>query len=79
MGFRRGRDRGGRAAANIVKVKGRVLPRVTRLDPGSMPMGWKVEPAGNQLVIPLPSHQVEHSERTARIEVDFNTRNRGRT
>lgn len=69
----------GRTAANSVKVNGRVLPRVTRLDPGSIPMGWKVDPAGNRLVIQLPSRQVEHSEITTRIEVDFNAGNRGTT
>jgi hypothetical protein len=36
-----------------------------------MPVGWKVDPAGNRLVIRLPYRQVEHSERITEIEVGF--------
>jgi hypothetical protein len=61
----------GIAAASNVKVDGRALPMVTRTDTGSMPVGWKVDPAGNRLVIRLPYRQVEHSERITEIEVGF--------
>ena len=61
----------GTTAATNVKVDGKVLPRMTDADPGSMTSGWTVDPAGNRLVIRLPSRQVEHSERVTEIEVDF--------
>jgi alpha-glucosidase (family GH31 glycosyl hydrolase) len=61
----------GATAATNVKLDGRVLPRSTEADPDSMPTGWKVDPAGSRLVIRLPSIQVEHSEQTTKIEVDF--------
>ncbi len=54
-----------------VRVDGDVLPKLSAADFGSMPGGWEVDPAGNRLVIRLPSRQVEHSERTTEIEVDF--------
>ena len=61
----------GTTAASNVKVDGRLLPKVTDADPGSMPIGWKADPAGNRLLIRLPSRQVEHSERITEIEVNF--------
>jgi alpha-glucosidase (family GH31 glycosyl hydrolase) len=69
----------GTPAATNVKVDGRVLPNVTNAGSGSIPIGWKVDPAGNRLVIRLPSRHVEHSERTTEIEVDFSPSNNGTT
>jgi len=61
----------GTPAATNVRVDGRAFPKVTNADPGAMPIGWKVDPESNRLMIRLPSRQVEHSERTMEIEVDF--------
>jgi hypothetical protein len=61
----------GTTVAANVKVDGNVLPKVSNPDPGSMPVGWAVDPTGNRLVIRLPSHHVEHSERVTEIEMNF--------
>ena len=45
----------GRAAATTVTVDGEVLPRVMPAGFDSMPAGWVADPAGNRLVIRLPS------------------------
>jgi hypothetical protein len=45
----------GRAAATTVTVDGEVLPRVMPAGLDSMPAGWVGDPAGNRLVIRLPS------------------------
>ena len=61
----------GITAATNVNIDGSVLPKVIGTDPISMPIGWKVDPASNRLVIHLPSRQAEHSEQITEIEVDF--------
>ena len=61
----------GTTAATDVRVDGDMLPKLSGADFGSMTGGWQVDPAGNRLVIRLPSRQVEHSERTTEIEVDL--------
>jgi hypothetical protein len=60
----------GTTAASLVRVNGRVLPKLTA-ESSSMPTGWEADLAGNRLVICLPSRQVEQSEPTTEIEVDF--------
>ncbi len=61
----------GITAAINVRIDGKDLPKVTNPDPGSMPVGWKVDPAGNRLVIRLPWREVEQSEKRTEIEVEF--------
>ncbi len=61
----------GTTTASAVKVDGKVLPKLTTTEFGSMPMGWEADPADNRLVIRLPSRQVEQSEPTTEIEVHF--------
>ncbi|MGA9060825.1 MAG: TIM-barrel domain-containing protein, partial [Terracidiphilus sp.] len=62
----------GATAASAVRVDGKVLAKVTTSEPGSMPIGWESDLAGNRLVISLPSRQVEQGAPTTEIEVDFN-------
>ena len=47
------------------------VAEVTAASLGSMPAGWAADLAGNRLVIRLPSRQVEQSEPTTEIEVEF--------
>ena len=58
-------------AATNVRVDGKDLPKMPTADPGSVPTSWESDPEGNRLVIRLPWRQVEHSEQTTEIEVDF--------
>jgi len=62
----------GSTAASTVKLDGKVLPKLTATEFGSMPAGWEADLTGNRLVIRLPSRPVEPGEPTAEIEVDFN-------
>jgi alpha-glucosidase (family GH31 glycosyl hydrolase) len=62
----------GSAAASVVKVNGKVWPRLTASGFSSMSAGWKPDLAGNRLVIRLPSRQVEQSELKTEIEVSIN-------
>ena len=62
----------GTTAVAKVTMDGEILPQVTSGDFGSMPMGWKVDPAGNRLVIRLPLRQVPHSQMTTEISLEFN-------
>jgi len=62
----------GITAATNLKLDGEVLPLLSGADFVSMTGGWKVDPAGNRLVIRLPSRLVEHSARITEIEVDLN-------
>ncbi|MGB6742622.1 MAG: hypothetical protein WBE38_03110, partial [Terracidiphilus sp.] len=62
----------GTTAASVVRVDGKVLPKSTAIEPGSMPIGWEADLVGNRLVIHLPSRQVEQSEPIIIIEVEFN-------
>jgi alpha-glucosidase (family GH31 glycosyl hydrolase) len=61
----------GRASAVIVKVNGKVVPKLTSTKLGSMFTGWHTDPAGNRLVICLPSQQPHQGELTTEIEVHF--------
>lgn len=61
----------GTTAATQVKVDGSVLPRATAGSFASMPAGWKIDSAGNRLVIRLASPQKEHSQKITIIEVEF--------
>ena len=61
---------GANAAADI-KMDDSNLPKLSSGDFASMPTGWTVDLPGNRLVIRLPSRQVEHSEQTTEIELDF--------
>ena len=61
----------GGAPASAVRVDGNVLPKALTTDFGSMPEGWVADQAGNRLVIRLPSRQIEQSELTMEVEVDF--------
>ncbi len=63
----------GTTAASTVKLDGKVLPKATATEFGSMPTCWEPDLSGNRLVIRLPSCQVEQSEPTTEIEVDFNS------
>jgi alpha-glucosidase (family GH31 glycosyl hydrolase) len=67
----------GSASATQVRVNGRALPRVTGAGPESVAVGWSVDPAGNRLVISLPSRQVEDSEQVTEIEVDLKPSEKG--
>ena len=62
----------GATAASVVKLDGKVLPKATMTEFGSMPIGWEPDLSGNRLVIHLPLYQVEQGEPTTQIEVDFN-------
>ena len=62
----------GCAAASTVKVNGRVLPKSTAVEHGSMLKGWRAEPAGNRLVICIAPYSLEQSEPVAEIEVYIN-------
>jgi alpha-glucosidase (family GH31 glycosyl hydrolase) len=59
----------GTTAASGVRVNGKVLRKLTAGD-DSMPAGWKVDLAGNRLVVCLSSRQIEHSDLVTEIEVD---------
>ena len=61
----------GTTAATQVKVDGSELPRSTDGDFASMQAGWKIDPASNRLVIRLASRELEHSQKTTTIEVEF--------
>ena len=59
----------GTTTASVVKVDGKILPKLTAADFNSMPAGWVPDPAGNRLVIRLPLAQAPTP--TREIEVDF--------
>ena len=59
----------GTTAASSVTVDGNALPAAS-LD--SAQAGWMIDPAGNRIVIHLPSRQIEHSGLITQIEVEFN-------
>lgn len=58
----------GAAAASTVKVDGKVLPKLPRLDSTT---GWKAEQEGNRLVIHL--HLRRSNDLTVKIEVNFHS------
>jgi len=62
----------GTTVAPTVKLDGKVLPKLTATEFSSMPTGWETDLADNRLVIRLPSRQIEQSEPTTEIEIDFN-------
>jgi alpha-glucosidase (family GH31 glycosyl hydrolase) len=62
----------GTTAASVVKVDGKILPKLAAADFNSMPAGWEPDPAGNRLVIRLPLAQAPTP--TKRIEVAFSVR-----
>ena len=59
----------GTTTASMVKVDGKILPKLTAGDFNSTPAGWEPDRAGNRLVIRLPLGQAPTS--TRKIEVDF--------
>jgi len=61
----------GTTEASAVRVNGQVLPKLTA-ESNAVPTGWKVDLAGNRLVICLPSRQIEQSQPVTEIEVDSN-------
>jgi alpha-glucosidase (family GH31 glycosyl hydrolase) len=62
----------GCATASMVKVNGKVVPKSTAVEHGSMLNGWAADSAGNRLVIHLPSCQTEQSEPIMEIKVGWN-------
>jgi len=58
--------------ASMVKVDGKILPKLTAAQFNSMPAGWEPDPAGHRLVIQLPLAQAPTP--TREIEVDFSVR-----
>ena len=62
----------GTTTASLVKVDGKILPKLTAAGFSSMPAGWGPDPTGNRLVIRLPLAQVPTGPRE--IEVDFSAR-----
>jgi len=66
----------GTTAASVVKVDGKVLPKLTAAESGSMPTGWAADLTRNRLIIHLPSRPIEQSEPTTEIEVGFNSSGR---
>ena len=62
----------GTTTASMVKVDGKILPKLTAADFNAMPAGWEPDPAGNRLVIRLPLAQAPTA--TRKIEVDFSVR-----
>jgi hypothetical protein len=61
----------GTTAASSITVNGNALPAVAAANPEATPAGWMIDSAGNRVVIPLPSRQVEQGAPTTEIEVDF--------
>jgi alpha-glucosidase (family GH31 glycosyl hydrolase) len=61
----------GTASASSVTIDGAELPRAATADIDSMQTGWTADPAGNRIVIRLPSRQVEHGEPVVEINVNF--------
>ncbi|MGH7978769.1 MAG: TIM-barrel domain-containing protein, partial [Limisphaerales bacterium] len=62
----------GTTSASTIRMNRKVLPELAVPGFGSESIGWKVDPAGNRLVISMPSRQVEQSEPTIEIEVKVN-------
>jgi alpha-glucosidase (family GH31 glycosyl hydrolase) len=61
----------GTTAAATVRVDGKVLPKLTRVD--STATGWEADAEGNRLIIHLPSRPTQPNDVTMRIEVNFNS------
>ena len=61
----------GRTTAARVSVDGEVLPKLAMAEFSSTPAGWTVDPAGNRLLIRLPSSQAPSNRPAREIEVDF--------
>jgi alpha-glucosidase (family GH31 glycosyl hydrolase) len=63
----------GKTNASTIKVGGKVLPKLTSSEFASMSTGWGADLSGNRLLVHLPSHQLEQSELTTKIEVDLSS------
>ncbi len=64
----------GATSASSVKIDGGVAPKMTTASLDTTPRGWASDPAGNRLVIRLPSRQVEQSSPKMEIEVERSPR-----
>lgn len=65
----------GTTSAVSVTVDGAELPKMASNKSGSMENGWTTDPAGNRIVIHLPSRVVENSAQIMEINVNLNPGN----